>query len=86
MTKSTSSTDAPPTSPSASGGVGSNAVFVADDGYAVVSKATGFSPSETALPQIPCEGTSGSLGSLGSLGEEVLFIPSAITVLNSEFH
>lgn len=72
MTKSTSSNDGEhggsraPTSPSASSGN----VVITEDGYAMVSK-TSFSPSETALPQIPRASTSGSVGSLGSLGEEV---------------
>ena len=83
MTKSTSSNDGEhgsraPASPSASGGN----VIIAEDGYAVVSK-TSFSPSETALPQIPHAGTSSSLGSLGSLGEEVLI--NGVT-LHPDYH
>ncbi|KAL8572852.1 hypothetical protein ACOMHN_011101 [Nucella lapillus] len=68
MTKSTTSSidgdhgnnRPPPPSPSN--------VVIADDGYAVVSK-SGFSPSETALPQIPASpGTSGGVGGGGGSG------------------
>lgn len=87
MTKSTSSSDGdhfnntgrPPTSPSAN----HPNVVIADDGYAVVSKTSGFSPSETALPRIPRAGTSGSVGSLGSLGEEVMI--NGVT-LHPDYH
>lgn len=84
MTKSTSSNDGEhggsraPTSPSAS----SSNVIIAEDGYAMVSK-TSFSPSETALPQIPRTGTSGSMGSQGSLGEEVVM--NGVT-LHPDYH
>lgn len=58
-------------------GTGSTGVGVAADGYAAVIKASSFSPSETALPQIPRSSPSPnptpttSLHSLSSLGEEV---------------
>ncbi|XP_076456410.1 uncharacterized protein LOC143290780 [Babylonia areolata] len=81
MTKSTSSNDGdhgnsrPPTSPTGN-------VVIADDGYAVVSK-SGFSPSETALPQIPRAGTSSSIGSVGSVGEERMI--GGVT-LHADYH
>lgn len=57
-------------------------VCIADDGYAVVSRTSNFSPSETALPQIPRTGTPGLVYNRGNFNKDV----SKDIMLHPDYH